>query len=377
MNKKDFIIIVCSICLLIVGIFLCKLTINNRTDKYIKEQKLLYKYINNTESEDKSFYFNGNVNNNYLLYNNLLWRIVKVNKSGTITIILDKEINYLSKNTNIIDYLNTTFLDELDKEYLVKNNLCNSNITDLNNVSCANKENNYVSLLDVNSYVKTILNNETFINNEGMMWLLNSYDDNNSWHVSNTNISYGKNSNYYKVKPVVTIKSTVLYEDGNGTIDNPYIIKNNNITVGSTIVIDNDEYVVISTKDNYKLMLNNIVDNNTYFNDVTEYLNTTYYNSLTYKNYLNEMDCNVFTINSGLVEEKVEKKYICLPNIYDLKLAVLNNYYLGAKEDNYYLVYDINTLLYGTKNIKHNIVPVISIKKDNNFTFKDGKYIMD
>ena len=123
-KKKNILFIILSLLFLIVVLCIIWLLLNKKTEDYYNNQRLLYKEIVSTDNDDKTYQFKGDATNNYLVFNNLVWRIIRVNKSGSLTIILDKPINYLPKTINISSYLNNEFLSELDKSKLVPNSLC-------------------------------------------------------------------------------------------------------------------------------------------------------------------------------------------------------------------------------------------------------------
>ena len=68
--------------------------INLLSEYIIKDNEITNK--NGLNKENSSYIFKGETNNNYILYNNLLWRIVKINNDSSITLILEDYI----KNVN-------------------------------------------------------------------------------------------------------------------------------------------------------------------------------------------------------------------------------------------------------------------------------------
>ena len=371
--------IILEICVLLTIIFLVVLFIKLKTDSKVpyheSNTSLLYKKINSSDSE---LIFKGEPNNNYLTFNNLLWRIVRVNKDGTVLLILDKPINKLpwkyENDYDIIKYLNNEFLNELDKSKLVKNKLCDNEINNLDDIKCENKTSNYVSLLDASSFI-TSIDNTSFISGEdNLIWLNNSYDGIEYFHTNGSKISHSESTNYYDIKPVVTLNRNTAYEGGNGTINNPYIIKNDKISIGNQVRINNDEFTVISTKNNIKLLANNYIENVSY-NDAINYLNTVYYDSLEYKKYLLNNDCNEVIIDNNSIKENKSKNKICMLNIYDLKMNDISDGYLLSKIDNYYIVFD-NQIIYGSEGVVHKIYPVITISKNSEFKKENNIYIL-
>ena len=111
-----------------------------------KESTTLARIIK-TENNDKEtfkqingdYYFYQDATNNYVSYSNLIWRIIKINKDNTITLINDNIISTLAygdnkdtyEESNLMNWLNTkktnsntgkleTILNEKEK-YLKKN----------------------------------------------------------------------------------------------------------------------------------------------------------------------------------------------------------------------------------------------------------------
>lgn len=379
LKSSNIIQIILEIISAIILIIIALIFMNAKTYLYDqhRELSLLYKRINKSDEE---LIFVGNPKDNYLKYNNLLWRIVRVNKDGTMVLILDKSINLLprqyGKDFDIIKYLNGDFLKELDKSKLVRNNLCYDEISDINNVTCKNKSNEYVSLLDVTSYIQSI-DDISYISSENdLIWLLNSHSDNEHFHTNGSKVSYSNNSNFYSIKPVVTLNNDLLYESGNGTEKEPYEIKCDKLTIGSNVIIENDEYTVISTKDNIKLLANNYIEDIRY-NDAIDYLNIDYYDNLSYNKYLIDNKCDETTFEGDSINEEVSNKKICIPSIYDLKLSNIKDGYLLSKIDNYNLIYD-DKIIYGTKEVTHNIYPVITISKNSKLKYNNNNnYIFE
>src|SRR5574344_7796 len=70
---------------------------------------------------------------NYIIYSNMLWRIVKFNTDGSLDIVLDNNINMLKWNSTITSftssdlykYLNDYFYNLIDKTNLTTTTICN------------------------------------------------------------------------------------------------------------------------------------------------------------------------------------------------------------------------------------------------------------
>ena len=112
-----------------------------------------------------NYIFKGEVDNNYLKFSNMLWRIIKVSKEGTF-LVLDDYLNVLPWNSSITDYnnsdinnyLNDVVLSKLNQDLLSKNTYCVDKVNSLSSITCNEKNSdNYVGLLDVTTFLNSII----------------------------------------------------------------------------------------------------------------------------------------------------------------------------------------------------------------------------
>ena len=89
-------------------------------------------------NEDNSYFFRGNVTNNYVKFNDLIWRILTINKDGSVKLVLDSEIDVLSTYyDDKYEYNNSVISKSIDKWYtdnfisndiyVKKTSFCNDN----------------------------------------------------------------------------------------------------------------------------------------------------------------------------------------------------------------------------------------------------------
>jgi hypothetical protein len=369
------------ICLLSLSLILIKKGV-----AYASENPYLYELINKTDNPDKKFVFKGEAENNYLVFNNLVWRIIRINSSGSITIMLDESLNRLpysiGKDFDILSYLNDKFLSELDKSKLVSNNICFDNITDLSDITCEDTKEYLVTLPDINSFVESLQDEKTYMaDDNSMMWLNNSYDD-KVWHTNGTKLSHSSKSAIYDVKPVVTLNYNVVSKDGNGTKNNPYVIENTKLTVGSIVKIEDDEYYVIDLKDSIRLVAKEPSEIRYSYDGSVEsifsYLNNTYYKELSYKDLLLNVDWDIYTIAKNSIKRNTFKSFFGIQSLFDFKFNKDDsNYYLATTINDYVLIHD-RPMIYGTKVSNHKIKPCIAISKDliGNLELYNGIYVV-
>ena len=336
-----------------------------------------------------NYIYKGDVNNNYIKFNNMLWRIVKINVDNTIDIILDDYVNILpwsetSKSfskSDIYNYLNKTFLENIDKDMLVKNSYCVDKIEDLSNITCNSQDNDsYVRFLDVTSFLNSIVDKKSFLVKEDEIYWLNDYNDEKVWHTNGFNVSMSDANTFYEVRPVVKLKNSVTFKEGDGTIGKPYVVdKDNKITLGSIVMLGKDKWIVYDTKDNVKLMRYDVLDkqyafdkeslkyNSENIDSVANYLNTTYLDSLDYKNLIINSEWYTGTYENSVDDIKKDsvKTKVGMPSLLDIKFdSKINGYYMLNSNNEMMYVYE-NPLRPSRVTSLRNIRPCIAISKDD------------
>ena len=356
------------------------------------------------------YYFYGKDVSNYVSYSNLIWRIIKITKDDTITLVLDNSITSLAKGTdnnfnetNIHDWLNATSKNDtgiLEKslndvqKYLTYTNTCTDNIIDTKKITCENTTNNiYITIPSLNDYVNTG-SSESFLNNDEYYYLINNEEDDTSWCVDRDGkISTSDGTDILGIKPVITIKNNIEIKTGDGSKENPYTFEDINGLIGSYVKLDEDIWRIYKVEDDivklslekylivddeevkYKYSDKNYSYNSVIVDSLAYYLNKTYLNSLTYKNIIEETyfsngiynNTNNFDYKET-INTKVKTKVAVL-SIGDLILNHENtNYFLStgiSKDDTMMYTMQNDFKLYtklATTNLK--IVPVIAIKKE-------------
>ena len=421
MKKLSFQKIFCFIsflfilsCCIFFGTRFIKLYLANRKEEIIEKNSLV-KVLkeNNQENEDfKSVngenYFTNKTESNYLLFSNILWRIIKINDDNSLTAISNNAITSLAygkelstKESHIFNWLNKTDKDysgilenALNIEYLQKTISCNDILDELSNNPCKDSnEDNYYSLLSVIDYLN-IGSKDSYLANNEYFYLNNQNSENKIWYIDDEgNGKLSSGNDIIGIRPVITIKANIDYVSGDGTKDDPYIIEKENNLFGSYVKLDNDIWRIYEVKDNeIKLMLNDYLkvndsnlkykysSNSSYHNDtvsgsIAYYLNNNYLNTLSYKDIIKETKWSNGYYNSSSNYDYTN----ALKNEVDTKIALMSigNIYLNPELNNYYTmtgsadkassVYVINeNKKISTRQItsEMNIVPTISIDKD-------------
>lgn len=181
------------------------------------------------------FIFKGEKVDNYVKYNDKLWRIVYVKRSGSVKLVLDESLIEASydkeskeySESQIHNYLNDEKKLDVNEKKLDKITICLDKIDDVNKLSCKKTISEYVSLLSIDDYVNSINSstNKSYINSKNGLWLYNQTSDNLVWMVKNGFITTSKIDNIYEVRPVIILKNNAYIKSGEGSKAKPYIVK--------------------------------------------------------------------------------------------------------------------------------------------------------
>lgn len=384
---------------------------------YMKEQKanslidngmLSTKIINNLKKEnylynDNKYILKNLVENNYVSYSGILWRIVSVD-DGKIKLVSDENVTVLpfGKNydeSNVIKWLNSTFKSNLTQPdlFITEFDSCVNNVDKIKKSDCNNSK-NYVSLLSMNDYIDAGANN-SYLNNNTYFWL-SALNENEPWYVfDNGGLKTDSNNHIYGVRPVIVLND-IEYIYGNGTKSSPYIISNepvdtlSEIELGSYIdysgytwkVVSKDETsvkVVLSTplKLNDEEIKKIYSKKYNYYNlndstGIAYYLNHTFYNTLKDKKYLKKGDFYIGKFDTYDLEELYNEKvnaYVGLLTVGDIFVTQNIDMYLlsSVTDDNTIPILNKNnSLFYNFISYESGIKPVIYL--DNKVEVKGG-----
>lgn len=346
-----------------------------------------------------NYYYKGDVSNNYLKYNNMLWRIVRINENRSIDVILDDYISILPWNSNvkefteseIYEYLNKDFISALDKSKLTTISFCDDKIDDIKakKEKCDNtNSNSYVKLLDVASFLNTINKGKSYlVDNDEIFWLSN-YSTEKIWHTNGVNVSQSEANIFNEIKPMIRLNNTIASSKGDGTINNPYIVdKEDKLTVGSKVMLGEDTWIVYENSDTVKLMSEKALDKQLDFDkekltykdsSLMEYLNSTYLDSLSCKDMIVDNTWYIGKYKDGIKDIKNDtvKAKVGIPNILDIKFnSEVKGYFTSTINEDHIYVYE-NPLRSSRITTYRNIRPCIAISNDSASKLKyvDGMF---
>lgn len=397
-------------------------TIIKKNNTPVTEGDGLYK-------DGQNYLFKGKVENNYVMYSNMLWRVLKLNDDNTVRLISeDSQTNmiwgdesaYLS--SSVYKWLNKN--DEVEhtgilheslanpSKYLTTSTWCEDTVVE-GKVECKKSDtSDLYTILTLEEYMDAGSEN-SFLNNGSSAWLLgvNAEDEKIVLNKSGK-ITTAPSYEGYGIRPIITINDKVDVVSGTGTKEDPYKIEleedktmyRRYVKLGEDLYqiydIENENILKLSLTDYLKAngeyyqsiysYSDNTFDMNNRYN-IAYYLNNRYYNNLPYKDVLS--DC---TFYHGELSDEKGYQYL---NLYenpitakvgllttqDIKVTpLLSNYYLMDKTSSYgemaYFHQNDGKLMESLTNEKRSVVPSVCIDKTK-LTQGDGTmenpYVME
>ena len=422
MKKLSFEKIFCFIsilfilsCCIFYGTRFIKLYLENKKVE-ITEKNTLTKALKDNNTSNENFksvngqnYFTEDADNNYLLYSNILWRIIKINDDNSITAISNNSLTSLAygknekyKESYVYKWLNETndkYSGILEKSlnnietYLQKTATCLDELDEITNIPCKEIDNSsYITLLSIADYLN-VGSKDSYLSNEEYFYLSNNNSESKIWYVEEEGtLSLSTGTDIIGIRPVITIKSNTDYIDGDGTIDKPYTIEKDNSLFGSYVKLDNETWRIYEVNENeVRLMLNDYlkINNQTvsykysnissYHDDykqgsIAYYLNHNYLNTLSYKDKIKEV-----TWSNGYYNSDTNYDYTnALKDTIESKVALMSvgNIFLNNELKNYHTMTgnkQKGSMIYTIQSNKKsylkqisseaNVVPTISIDK--------------
>ncbi len=237
-----------------VGTYKVKYTVKDSLEnESVKERtvKVIQKLSETVKDDtDNSGVYTGSMNNNYIMFSGILFRIVKVNDDDTVRIISADPLAYVDYNS-ADEWLNKYFYDHLNdksKQYIAEGSFCSDKASSSNTKKCKNYNKAKVGLLSLDEFNNSY-DNGSYLTSSAIVWLSNPNGKDKAWTTKDSFEnglfkSYSKNDSN-GIKPVVNLIKTTEIKSGNGSIENPYMIgdykaarkttKVNKLTVGEYI----------------------------------------------------------------------------------------------------------------------------------------------
>ncbi len=357
------------------------------------------------------YFFKGNVQNNYVLFENKIFRIMRINSDNTVKVVSDGLVAVFPwgeksdyESSNIYQWLQKTELEYSGvyynsfsdiEDYLIKTSYEEPIFKEKKVQSSNKKYKDYITTLTISDYVLAN-GKKSYLNIGKAFFLLGFNQDKENFFVDEDGTLENCDSlEGYGIRSVLTMKANLKIQGGNGTIESPYVIQEKTKTfVDSYIKLGDDFWRVYSDEgESLKLYLNGyimsngveVVRNYSTTNSIFDpkdkkslayYLNTTYLASLSYSNLLLE-----FRAFTGEISDDAGYNYA---NIYKesvpVKVSLLNIFDYVSNNDIFDYFYENTTSQVGSMqyNIQANgileesdvreekhIVPVVSISKSS------------
>lgn len=213
------------------------------------------------------YLFRGEKLNNYVNFANKTWRIVRINQDNTIKLILEDRVNSVQwddrynnekeqsvgKNIYLVSRIKETMDNYIEtnelftneqKAYIVPSKFCTGSRKEYDTVmdgsaECSNiLEDQYLGLLAAYEYGIVSLDkdckhiedaecgNYNYLANLNSFWTITPSSENSySVYKINGTIDIAKTRTYAQPGIVLNLSSDTLYANGDGSLENPYIVK--------------------------------------------------------------------------------------------------------------------------------------------------------
>ena len=363
--------------------------------------------------------FVGNVDDNYISYSGMLYRILSIDKDNNIRVVSEDIMTYMYSGLEngyeesfVLRWLNSSdekYSGIYEKtlynkdELLVNTSVCLDVIDDLNNITCENVNSDYkVGMLSLYDY-KFYGGKNGFLNNGKSYYLSSLNSENENYYLLDTGeIALNQsNSKVSGVRTVLTINGNTIMLGGNGTISNPYTIESHTVSklneayVGQYVSLGEDVYKVVEVnEDKVKVAMVGVLKDgeenlsigfsaktNKYSKDtiVGQYLNKDYYNSLENKEFIVEGSYPVGNIvlsnlDYALVYNETNKANIGMLTLGDMFVHEYNNIFTlsrGLESNQFVNVINEDGNFYSDYNYKeYNVRPAMYL--DGNLSIESG-----
>ena len=404
---------------------------NNKDNTVLLADTVLKKqsYVDLTKGlifdEEKNEYrYLGDVDDNYLEYSGIVYRIIGIDKDNNIKVISDKSVtmmysglekgydkSYVNKWLNYDkDVTGSGVYENNIKEsvnYLSSTYYCEDIIDDIKNITCDKNSTNYkISLLSLYDYYKAG-GKSSFLNNGETFYLGTLNKDNHNYYItSDGEVSINEiSTKTYAVRPVITIISSSVLLSGKGTKDDPYKILEikpstlEDTTINTYVSFSNQVFKVIdNSTDATKVALNGVIKendtdvvksfggkNNKYSNSkntVGYYLNNTYLKTLDSKNII-KSDWYIGALSLDNLDYTNEKNTkinlsVGMLSLGDMFVGDINNVFTlsrGIESDQIINVINEDGNFYGDFiTSKYNVRPALYLNNELKITGGNGTF---
>lgn len=266
-----------------VGVYEITYTISdslaNKTEvtrKVSVEESLASTVKSNTENG----YYVGNVDNNFIYFNNMLFRIVRVNDDNSVLIVSNDalaNVDYTNDgrftDSALDKWLNDYFYNLLEPSYqdLIKSSSWCDDVISSDNITtteCSRQtDKRKVGILSLQDYNLSYDGVSSYLDKSNFSWYANLAEDNKAWAITSTDsypntIYSSESTNLLNVVPALNLKASTTILEGDGTYANPYVVVKKDTARRSSELNKRQvgEYVSYS---GYLFRISNILDDGT------------------------------------------------------------------------------------------------------------------
>lgn len=178
-----------------------------------------------------SYYYKADANNNYIVVNNQMFRIIRINGDGTLRIMLNDVVlasdygNEVYTSSNLRNVLKNWYnLNMSNLSYVVQGDFDNNNYEGYEVENLIDFESylyDYVGTLSVREVeLMSIDVKSNFLDTFNGVWLMNPSGFDKAYYIKEGKVLIGGLLETHNVRPVINIKVNGL--KGEGTLNNPY-----------------------------------------------------------------------------------------------------------------------------------------------------------
>ena len=230
-------------------------SLNNKSEvtrKVVVEESL--SNVVREATSDTNGYYKGDALNNYVMFNNMTFRIVKINSNNTVTIASDEvlaNVDYTNDgrfaDSSLDSWLNDYFYNLLESKYkkLITSSKWCDDVLNADNymaTECSRSSaKRNVGILSIQDYNNTLADDISFLDFGGIVWYANLDSNNNPWTMTDLYDyplkSEPMNQEYlFNVRPAVTLKKNTKVLSGDGSEVDPYILVENDSARRNTLI---------------------------------------------------------------------------------------------------------------------------------------------
>ena len=242
-------------------------SLNNKSTvtRTVKVEERLSSIVNdNTENG----YYVGNVDNNYVLFNHMLFRLVRVNDDNSVVIVSNDALANVDYSTNgkfedsaLDSWLNDYFYGLLEPRYqkLIKNSTwCDDVVSsdNINTTECSSETaKRKVGILSIQDYNRSYDGMSSYLNKDNLSWYANFDSEKKPWAMTGNAIY----PNGFSTSDGNNLLNVV---EGDGSYTDPYILLNDKSGRKNSLINEREigEYISYS---GYLFRISDIMDDGT------------------------------------------------------------------------------------------------------------------